>query len=154
MSTFLANKESTKVSIPEVELQQPENYMVYLIAIEVGPVSWKVRHRYSDFVSLHEVLVADHGVTKDLLPPKKVIGNRDPVFVEKRRSALELYLASVLTFLQHTMPRELAKFLDFHKYDVLFILQEMAITFFEGGDEYLQFCRDGEFTPLQVLEAA
>lgn len=136
--------------IPEVELQQPENYMVYIISMEVGPVSWKVRHRYRDFVELHEILVADHGVTKDLLPPKKVIGNRDPVFVEKRRSALEMYLASVLTFLQQTMPRELAKFLDFHKYDVLFMLQEMAISFFEGGDDYLRVSRDGDFTPLQL----
>lgn len=150
MATFLANRESTKVHIPEVELQQPENYMVYQISVEVGPVSWRVAHRYKDFVELHEKLVCDHGVTKDLLPPKKVIGNRDPVFVEKRRSALEMYLASVLTFLQQTMPRELATFLEFHKYDVLFILQEIAVTFFEKGDEYLRSSKDYEFTPLQV----
>lgn len=150
MATFLANKHCTKVSIPEVELQQPNNYMVYHIAVEVGSVSWKVSHRYKNFVDLHEKLVADHGVAKDLLPPKKVIGNRDPVFVEKRRSALEVYLASVLTFLQQTMPRELALFLDFHKYDVLFILQELAVTFFEGGDEYLRMSKDYEFSPLQL----
>lgn len=150
MSTFVDNKQGTKVYIPEVELQQPENYMVYQIAVEVGPVSWRVPHRYRDFVELHDKLVADHGVTKDLLPPKKVIGNRDPVFVEKRRSALEMYLASVLTFLLHTMPRELALFLDFHKYDILFILQEMAVNFFEKGDEYLRSSKHYELTPLQV----
>ena len=148
MATFLANRQSTKVYIPEV--QQTEGFNVYQIVIEVGSVSWKVFHRYKDFVDLHEKLVADHGVTKDLLPPKKVIGNRDPVFVEKRRAALEIYLVSVLTFLQQTMPRELAVFLDFHKYDILFILQEMAVTFFEGGDEYLRSSKDYEFSPLQV----
>ncbi|XP_034245419.1 nischarin [Thrips palmi] len=150
MSTFVDNKQGTKVYIPEVELQQPENYMVYQIAVEVGPVSWRVPHRYKDFVELHDKLVADHGVTKDLLPPKKVIGNRDPVFVEKRRSALEMYLASVLTFLLHTMPRELAIFLDFHKYDILFILQEMAVNFFENGDEHLRSSKHYVFTPLQL----
>ncbi|KAJ1521684.1 hypothetical protein ONE63_003327 [Megalurothrips usitatus] len=150
MSTFLANRQSTRVAIPEVELQQPENYIVYHITVEVGLVSWRVTHRYKDFADLHEKLVADHGVTKDLLPPKKVLGNRDPVFVEKRRSALEVYLESVLTFLRQTMPRELAMFLDFHKYDVLFILQELAVTFFVGGDDYLRTSRDYDFTPLQL----
>jgi PX domain len=29
---------------------------------------WTVRHRFKDFLSLHEILIRDLAVTKDLLP--------------------------------------------------------------------------------------
>ncbi|KAJ9599010.1 hypothetical protein L9F63_010467 [Diploptera punctata] len=94
--------------------------------------------------------MSDHGVAKDILPPKKVIGNKEPTFIEKRRAALELYLSSVVNFLQRAMPRELALFLDFHRYDILFLLQNLAMQFFEEGDSLLQNSTSYTFTPFQL----
>jgi nischarin len=109
-----------------------------------------VKHRYSAFAALHEILVADHGVSKELLPPKKVIGNQDPVFIEKRRAALETYLQTVMNFLKIAMPQELAYFLHFHQYEVLYLLQSLALQFFNEGDLLLQNSASFKFTPLQV----
>lgn len=39
---------------------------------QAGPYSWKCFHRYSDFADLHEKLVNERGLKKDLLPKKKV----------------------------------------------------------------------------------
>ncbi|PSN50056.1 Nischarin [Blattella germanica] len=94
MACFLINRHDTEIKIPTVE--KHDNVTVYVIKVRIGNVTWTVPHRYSDFVELHEKLVSDHGVAKDILPPKKVIGNREPAFIEKRRSALEIYLASLL----------------------------------------------------------
>jgi len=109
-----------------------------------------VKHRYSAFAALHDILVNDHGVAKDLLPPKKVIGNQDPVFIEKRRAALETYLQTVMNFLKIAMPQELAYFLHFHQYEVLYLLQSLALQFFNEGDLLLQNSTSFKFTPLQV----
>ncbi|XP_047121120.1 nischarin [Schistocerca piceifrons] len=149
MACFLLNACKTTVKIPYVE--QTENYTVYHINIKVGDIEWKVQHRYNDFVELHEKLVTDNGVAKDILPPKKVIGNRDPAFIEKRRDGLEKYLTTVIHFLQKAMPRELALFLDFHLYDILFLLQNMALQFFIEGDTLLQNSRHYTFSPLQLF---
>ena len=134
--------------MPEVE--ESDNVTVYVIEVQVGEVRWRVKHRYRDFVELHDQLVVDHGIAKDSLPPKKVIGNRDPVFVEKRRNLLEAYLAYVVTFLQHTMPQTLALFLHFNQYEILFLLQDMAMQFSREGDDLLQASPNFSFTPLQV----
>ncbi|XP_069680393.1 nischarin-like [Periplaneta americana] len=148
MACFLANRHDTSITIPNV--QKNDNVTVYLIMVRVGNVSWTVHHRYNDFVELHEKLVSDHGVAKDILPPKKVIGNRDPAFIEKRRGALEVYIASVVNFLQRTIPRELALFLDFHLYDILFLLQNLAMQFFLDGDTLLQISKSYTFNPFQL----
>ncbi|GLH08908.1 Dynein assembly factor 1, axonemal homolog [Gryllus bimaculatus] len=148
MACFLVNGHTTVVSIPEFE--HTENYTLYHIHISVGSVSWKVQHRYNDFAELHDKLIVDHGVNKDLLPPKKVIGNRDPAFIEKRRTALEAYLINLVSFLQKAMPRELALFLDFHYYDITFLLQNLALQLFTEGDYLLQNSKHHYFTPLQL----
>lgn len=148
MACFLSNRRDTSVTIPNVE--KNDNVVVYMIKVRVGVISWTVLHRYSDFLDLHEKLVSDHGVAKDILPPKKVIGNRDPAFIEKRRGSLEAYLASVVNFLQRAMPRELALFLDFHLYDIQFLLQNLAMNFFIAGDSLLQMSKSYSFTPFQV----
>lgn len=148
MACFVSNRHDTAITIPNVE--KHENVSVYIIMVRVGSISWTIPHRYNDFVELHEKLVSDHGVAKDVLPPKKVIGNRDPAFIEKRRGALEVYLTSVVSFLQRTMPRELALFLDFHLYDIVFLLQNLAVHFFVDGDSLLQISKSYTFTTFQV----
>lgn len=148
MACFLLNKNDFKITIPQVE--EMDGVTIYIITVRVGQYVWTVRHRYRNFDKLHEKLVTDHCVTKDILPPKKIIGNRDPAFVEKRKTALEVYLSDVVHFLQHTMPRILIIFLDFHKYDILFLLQEMSVLFLNQGELILAKSRNYTFNPLQL----
>ncbi|XP_062522421.1 PX domain-containing protein kinase-like protein [Corticium candelabrum] len=56
--------------------------------------SWTVSRRYSDFDALHAALqLADVDLH---LPPKKVFGNKDRMFVIERQRQLESYLQTVL----------------------------------------------------------
>jgi len=109
-----------------------------------------LRSRYNDFAELHEKLVSEHCVEKDILPPKKLIGNKCEAFVEKRRQSLELYLNAVYNYLKKAMPRELAVFLDLHVYDIYFLLQSMALEFFTNGSTLLQTSSSYKFNPIQV----
>jgi len=105
--------------------------------VNVGDVTWSVQKRYKEFLELHKKLVNEHTVTKDILPGKKIIGNKEPNFIERRRVGLEIYLQTVLSFLQKSMPEELLEFLEFHKYDVILIVKKLAVEFFQNGDDYL-----------------
>lgn len=111
-----------------------------------------LRSRYNEFAELHEKLVSEHCVEKDILPPKKLIGNKCEAFVEKRRQSLELYLNAVYNYLKKAMPRELAVFLDLHVYDIYFLLQSMALEFFANGSTLLQPVPCYVFNPIQVGE--
>ena len=82
-------------------------------------MKWEVRRRYNEFLSLHEKLV-DVGVDKDGLPPKKILGNKDPAFLIKRRKELETYLQSTFHFLEKNVPTVLADFLYFDKVLTIF----------------------------------
>ncbi|PZC83030.1 hypothetical protein B5X24_HaOG208897 [Helicoverpa armigera] len=148
MSSFVNHREDSTVTV--VEASTKDNVTYYKITVKVGLVHWNVLHRYSDFVELHEKLVADHGVAKELLPPKKVIRNKTPKFVEQRREALGEYLKNVFKYLKLTMPSEFAHFLDFHLYDIFFLLQDLAKTLFLEGDKLLEDERSHNFTPLEL----
>jgi hypothetical protein len=124
MSNYLLVGE-TSVSIPQLVNEQ--NVIFYLIIVKVGEdISWEVKRRYSEFITLHEQL-AEEGVQRDVqLPPKKLLGNKDPVFLLKRRKDLEAYLQSTFHFLARNLPDPLAEFLHFAKYDVHFVLKTLA----------------------------
>lgn len=91
---------------------------------------------------------------KDILPPKKLIGNKCEAFVEKRRLSLEVYLNAVYNYLKKAMPRELAVFLDLHVYDISFLLQSMALEFFTEGCTLLQNSKSYKFNPIQVSDVS
>lgn len=148
MASFIQHGDETKITVPRVQVS--DKCTLYEIQVEVGPVRWTVLHRYNDFVHLQEVLVSEHGVAKDLLPPKKAIGNREPSFIEKRRIGLEHYLSTVVRYLQKAMPKELASFLEFYDYDITFLLQKLAVKFFLQGEAMLLKNRSHTFTPLHV----
>ncbi|KAI5645828.1 PX domain-containing protein [Phthorimaea operculella] len=148
MSSFINYRNDATVSVDEACTKDGVTY--YKISVKVGPVNWNVWHRYSDFVDLHNRLVADHGVAKDLLPPKKVIRNKTPKFVEQRREALHEYLKNVFNYLRLTTPSEFAHFLDFHLYDIFFLLQDLAKKLFLEGDKMLQVGKSHTFTPLEL----
>ncbi|XP_022189395.2 nischarin [Nilaparvata lugens] len=148
MACFLVHNNDTTITIPQVE--NTNNIVFYIINVKVGPVEWSVKQRYNGFLELHEILVSDHSVAKDLLPPKKIIGNKDPVFIEKRRAGLETYLQTVITFLQKRMPRELVIFLDMHSYEILFLLQEFSMFLFQEGENLLFASKKYTFCPLKL----
>ncbi|XP_026332206.1 nischarin [Hyposmocoma kahamanoa] len=148
MSSFVNHRNESSLSVDEACTK--DNVTYYKITVKVGAVYWIVWHRYSDFVDLHDRLVTDHGVAKDLLPPKKVIRNKTPKFVEQRREALNEYLKSVFNYLTLTMPYEFAHFLDFHLYDIFFLLQDLAKKLFLEGDKMLQNEKSHRFTPMEL----
>lgn len=144
MADSLASPDSVQISVPEA--LNEENVTWYVIQIKIGDINWKTRRRFREFVELHETLV-ENGVEKDSLPGKKLLGNRDPSFIMKRRRDLESYLQSVFKFLQHSMPQNLAIFLCLNKYDQHFILRQLALKQFEYmTSEILK--EEAELTPL------
>lgn len=148
MSSFVNHRNDSSLSVDEACTKDSVTY--YKIVVKVGSVNWVVWHRYSNFVELHERLTTDHGVAKDLLPPKKVIRNKTPKFVEQRREALNEYLKNVFTYLNVTMPYVFAHFLDFHLYDIFYLLQDLAKKLYLEGDKMLQNEKSHRFTPMEV----
>lgn len=143
------HQNATFISIPTTE--ETGGITFYKIHINVAGVQWTVSHRYSEFYELHNQLVLEHGLSKDILPPKRVIRNKCPVFIETRKNALSTYLRSVLNYLKRTMPRIFLEFLEFHEYDTFFLLQNLAFHLYTEGDTILNTTRFYSFNPLQVI---
>lgn len=81
----------------------------------------------------------------------QVLGNRSPQFLEQRQKDLEKYLQNVLVFLRLTMCREFIEFLDMNKYDIIYLLQDLANIFFQQGEMLLQFFNKRyEFSALEM----
>lgn len=81
----------------------------------------------------------------------KVIGNRSLPFLEQRQKELEKYLQKVLFFLQQRMCREFIEFLEFNKYDIVYLLQDLANIFFQQSELLLQFFNKRyEFSVLEL----
>ncbi|KAB7496253.1 Nischarin, partial [Armadillidium nasatum] len=145
----LSENDNLEVSIPDIETLDKVTH--YNIMVQLGKYSWKVTHRYSEFADLHDLLVSLHGLASDLLPPKKIIGNKDPMFIEKRKKDLELYLQTVVSFMSVAIPEQLSEFLELKYYEINFLLQDMAKFFYSEGDRILQDNKFTEFNPLQLL---
>ena len=126
---------------------------MYVIKITLGDVWWLVKHRYRNFDLLHQQLVLNHGLRKDLLPAKKLIGNKDPEFVEKRRADLEIYLKKIVQFLEKALPIEICSFLEFEEYEVYSLVRKIAADFYNNGQAKVLVDKTISMTPLQVLSA-
>ena len=78
-----------------------------------GERKWYFAKRYSDFVSLHQMLTeAGYGVDKikDALPPKKWFGNLEGDVISFRQRALERYMWLCL---QHASPYDCSAVMSF-----------------------------------------
>lgn len=148
MACFWVTSHETTAKIPTT--LEKDGVTLYEIKISVGDTFWMVTHRYNDFFELHTKLVNDHGVVKDILPSKKLIRSKCPQFIDTRRKGLEIYLQKVLKFLKLTMPRVFLEFLDFHVYDVYFLLQTLAFKFYSEAEICLNSTNSYNFTTLQV----
>lgn len=149
MSCYVHDGRECNVVISIAETDT-DRVTYYKIEVNVGDIIWSVRKRYKEFFELHTKLVNEHTVTKDILPGKKIIGNKDPSFIERRRVGLEIYLQTVLSFLQKSMPEELFEFLEFDKYDVILIVKKLAAEFYQNGDSHLLNVDGFSFNVLQL----
>ncbi|KAM9324472.1 nischarin [Gastrophryne carolinensis] len=127
-----------------------ENYTVYIIEVQTGIYSWKVKHRYSDFYDLHEKLTAESKIEWNLLPPKKIIGKNSKSLVEKRQKDLEVYLQALLAKFPVTVPRALSHFLHFHLYEIHGIAAVLAEELYYKGEQLLVAGEVFHMRPLQL----
>ncbi|GAB0194628.1 nischarin [Grus japonensis] len=127
-----------------------ETYTVYIIQVSVGNHQWTVKHRYSDFHDLHEKLVSEKKIDKNLLPPKKIIGKNSKSLVEKRQKELEVYLQTLLVKFPVTAPKVLSHFLHFHLYEINGITAALAEELFHKGEQLLMAGEVFTIRPLQL----
>uniref|UniRef100_A0A8B9P0M9 Nischarin n=1 Tax=Apteryx owenii TaxID=8824 RepID=A0A8B9P0M9_APTOW len=116
----------------------------------VGNHQWTVKHRYSDFHDLHEKLVSEKKIDKNLLPPKKIIGKNSKSLVEKRQKELEVYLQTLLVKFPITAPKVLSHFLHFHLYEINGITAALAEELFHRGEQLLMAGEVFSIRPLQL----
>lgn len=148
MACFWLQQNETNIKI--IQAEDISNVTFYKIEINVGDIKWTVSHRYNEFFELHNQLICDHGVSKDILPSKKIIRNKCPQFIENRRKGLEEYLIKVFIYLKRTMPRLFLEFLHFHLYDIFFLLQYLSLKIFTQVDSILSTSKSYSFTTLEV----
>ncbi|XP_075795543.1 nischarin isoform X4 [Pelodiscus sinensis] len=127
-----------------------ESYTVYIIQVNVGSHQWTVKHRYSDFHDLHEKLVSEKRIDKNLLPPKKIIGKNSKSLVEKREKELEVYLQTLLVKFPVAAPKVLSHFLHFHLYEINGITAALAEELFHRGEQLLMAGEVFNIRPLQL----
>lgn len=149
MSSYHQNPSHLEVTVPSYETIDGITY--YNIRISCWHnIDWTVRHRYKDFNELHERLI-QRSLAKELLPGKKVLGNKNVRFLEQRQADLQKYLQTVAHIMQHTMPIELVNFFDLHRYDIMFLLQHLARKLSLYGENFLiEKGKSFTFTLLEV----
>lgn len=142
MSCYHLAPSETKISVPSYETIDGVEW--FLIRVSCwNNKEWTIIHRFRDFTNLHEILQKEIALAKDLLPGKKMIKNSK--FLEQRRQDLEKYLQTVMNFVQQLVtPLQLVEFLDFHKYDTVFLLQKMALD--------LSRKQDNKYSTFTILE--
>lgn len=148
MALYVFSKSRIDVCIPFAEKE--EDCTVYVIKVSLGEVWWLVKQRYKNFDLLHQQLVLNHGLRKDLLPAKKIIGNKDPEFIERRRADLEIYLKKIVQFLEKALPLEVCSFFEFEEYEVYSLVRKMAAELYVNGETKIMSGKTISMTPLQV----
>lgn len=150
MALYVFSKTRIDVCIPFAEKE--EDCTVYVIKVTLGEVWWLVKRRYKNFDVLHQQLVLNHGIRKDILPAKKILGNKDPEFIERRRADLEIYLKKIVQFLEKALPLEVCNFFEFEEYEVYSLVRKLASDLYsEGGNK--PTVKVLKMNPLQVKTA-
>ncbi|XP_073811154.1 nischarin [Musca autumnalis] len=151
MSCYFRQNSDCEITVPTFRTSDSsQSVTFYDINIRVGPIEWIVTRRYKDFDNLNEKLVEEISISKKLLPPKKIVGNKNPTFLEQRRTLLEKYLKELLVFFRIQLPRVLAEFLEFNRYDIVYLLQDLAMHFNENGEDILRTKKELHFSALEV----
>ncbi|XP_023301506.2 nischarin [Lucilia cuprina] len=149
MSCYFRQNSDCEITVPKYN-ESATGIIYYDIKVRVAQIEWLVERRYKDFDQLNEKLVEEISISKKLLPPKKIVGNKNPAFLEQRREQLEKYLKELLVFFRIQLPRVLAEFLEFNKYDIIYLLQDLAKLCNESGDALLSNKKEFHFSALEV----
>jgi len=121
----MANHVRSPLSVAIPEAVTREGVTLYQIHVRVGEVGYQVERRFSQFQAMHTLLVAE-GVDSSLLPPKKLLGSKDPAFIMRRRRELEIYLQAVCHFLERNLSRHLTSFLELAQYDIHLVVAGLS----------------------------
>ncbi|XP_055372565.1 nischarin [Condylostylus longicornis] len=150
MSCHFKYTKETNLSIPRTA--ENNNKIYYEVKIVIKDVEWSVLRRYREFYDFHEKLTHSEGhvIAKSLLPPKKILGNKNPEFVEQRRKLLEEYIQSLLGLFNDKLPRAFIEFLEFNKYDIVYLLQDLSHYFCEFGDSLLLTSKEYNLSSLEL----
>jgi hypothetical protein len=75
-----------------------KRYAAYSCRVHVhgGMPSWTIQRRYREWDELYSDLLAADCRGLPALPAKKVLGNMDPVFLERRRADLQRWVDAVV----------------------------------------------------------
>ena len=89
-----------------------EDFILYVIRVKYRFASWIVRRRYKEFAELHASLSKLYTEPNNEVrfPGKRLVGNFQEKFVQKRQRKLEEYLRANMRNLS-SIPKELAFFL-------------------------------------------
>ncbi|XP_047146342.1 nischarin isoform X1 [Hydra vulgaris] len=133
------NLQGSRQKIKDIfisEWSKKDEYIVYKVEVHISELSWCIFRRYNEFSKLHEKLVQFFGIPNDLIPPKKLISNQDPGFINERRILLEKYLRNLINLFPNT-PTILERFLEIEKFDVQNVCHQLAIDVFYIGNHVL-----------------
>lgn len=72
MSCYYRQNGQTQLSVPYY-VESTTGIAYYNIKIVVGPIEWMVERRYREFSQLNDKLAEEVALSKNLLPPKKVL---------------------------------------------------------------------------------
>jgi len=72
-------------------------FMLYSIEITNGQQTWTIHRRYADFARLNAKLKKLFSHIRLKLPPKRIIRNFDPVFLNKRQAGLEEFMRKLFS---------------------------------------------------------
>ncbi|GFU03055.1 hypothetical protein TNCV_113631 [Trichonephila clavipes] len=56
-----------------IKSEDKDGFTNYAIEVRIPPFKWQVMRRYRQFVELHEKMIKNFSVNKNLLPPKKLL---------------------------------------------------------------------------------
>ncbi|OEH78772.1 hypothetical protein cyc_04793 [Cyclospora cayetanensis] len=100
-----------RVSVPHFE-EIEEGRIAFKVSVQYAKLSWEVWRRFSDFVALHEHLLASDYAALPELPPKTLLPSvTDTRFLEKRKNKLFNYLQDLLRRPDTRFSQELLNFL-------------------------------------------
>uniref|UniRef100_A0A0K0F2K3 Nischarin (inferred by orthology to a human protein) n=1 Tax=Strongyloides venezuelensis TaxID=75913 RepID=A0A0K0F2K3_STRVS len=141
-----------------------DKYILYVINVCIGDCQWTVEKRYNDFVKFDKTRFPNQ--KKSNLPKKKIIGNKDPIFLAERKVELERYLRTVIEDeLQlckkknkHNINKITARFLDFHQYEIHSIVEDLCEQLAAKGSKWLEENEKKpkyfEFTAIEIYSIA
>lgn len=160
MANFLKNVQESVLTIPQVD--DENGVTIYIVSFRIGEITWTVRRRYNHFAELFEKLNKCFQLDANILPPKRLLGNRHPSFIKQRQLGLQKFLLHLMYTAKYAelpfkvfeapqmIPRDLALFMDFHKYDVFYLLQELAAEFSHKGNLITSKIEPYVFNTFQV----